>query len=151
MLARFGFFEAVEGLRPLPLTVYFMDMQYDNRKEEGRLLKQAWLRYKSETNDTQLAFCGRIGLDQGQLQGWFSGRQIIPEEGLLKVAAEMNINPAKIRPSLREKALKLIRLTHPLEIDDIRSRLNHLDHKQLKDLSDFLDYLDYVSSKNKNR
>lgn len=128
-----------------------MDMQYDSRKEEGRLLKQAWLKYKSETKDTQLAFCGRIGLDQGQLQGWFSGRQVIPEEGLLKVAAEMNINPAAIRPSLREKALKLIKLTHPHEIDDIRSRLQHLDHMQLKELSGFLDYLEYVGSKNKSR
>lgn len=126
-----------------------MDMQTNDRKQEGALLKQLWLEYKSVTGDTQLAFCERIGIDQGQLQGWFAGRQAIPEDALLKVAVEMRVNPAVIRPALREKARNLIRLTHPAEADDIRARLAHLSSGQLKDLSDFLDYLDYVESKNK--
>lgn len=123
-----------------------MDMQVRIREEEGALLKKFWLKHKAMTGDTQTAFCERLGMDQGQMQGWFRGKQPIPEGALLKIAAEININPADIRPSLRAKAMELIRLTQPAEAEDIRSRLSRLGENQLQDLSDFLDYLE---SKNK--
>lgn len=117
------------------------------RTKEGQALKSYWLAHKEKTGDTQVAVSERLGFDQGQLQGWFTGNQPIPEDTLLLLAAELNFNPANIRPHLRDKAMRLVRLTQPEETEDLEVRLNNLPSKSLKELKTFLDYLE---SKNKS-
>ena len=116
------------------------------RIKEGQILKACWLSHKELTGDTQVAFSQRLGFDQGQLQGWFTGKQPIPEDALLLMAAEMNFNPIKVRPALRDKALMIARLTQPEEAQDLERRLRSLEVGQLKELRSFLDYLESKST-----
>lgn len=73
--------------------------------EECRRLKMAWEHFKTRSQDagvsiTQEAFADKLGWTQGNLGHYLNGRMALNLDALLKICAEVEVDPVTISPRL---------------------------------------------------
>jgi len=112
------------------------------RKREGLLLRKQWQLYKARHDGlSQDRFCAEYGINQGQLQRWFSGDRQIPEHRLIQLAQIMEFDASLIRPSIQQTAKDISSVTNRT-IREFEIRLGRLSLSQQQEALKFLDLLE---------
>jgi hypothetical protein len=112
------------------------------RKSEGLALRRQWATYQAEHHGmTQDRFCAEHGINQGQLQRWFSGARQIPEHRLIQLARIMGFNANIVRPSIQATAEAMNAVTN-IAIRELEDRWGRLSLAQQREALRFLDLLE---------
>jgi len=112
------------------------------RKREGLLLRKQWQLYKARHDGlSQDRFCAENGINQGQLQRWFSGDRQIPEHRLIQLAQIMEFDASLIRPSIQQTAKDISSVTN-IAIRELEARWGRLSPSQQNEALKYLDLLE---------
>ena len=73
----------------------------EQRENEGAKLREIMSRaQKKEPDLTQESLAGEIGVTQGLVGQWMSGRTSIPDKRLLWLSQRLDFDPVEFRPSI---------------------------------------------------